>query len=215
MYKAYLFDFDYTLGDSTEGIVESANYALGRMGIAPSDRDAIRRTVGMHLTDAYTALTGDSSEDARQRFYALFRERADEVMLASTALFPDALPTLRALKRASVPAAIVTTKTRYRIEQVIGRYNMSDLVATVIGCEDVKLPKPDPEGVYIACGRLGVAPSEVLFVGDSVIDAKTARAAGASFAAVTTGTTGAAAFDGYPRAAVCASLSELLALTLK
>ncbi len=31
-YKAVIFDFDYTLGDSTDGIVLSSNYALEKMG---------------------------------------------------------------------------------------------------------------------------------------------------------------------------------------
>ena len=32
MYKALVFDFDFTLGDSAAGIADSINYALGRLG---------------------------------------------------------------------------------------------------------------------------------------------------------------------------------------
>jgi len=38
MYSAYLFDFDYTLGDATEGIVESVNYALKQMNLPNSEK---------------------------------------------------------------------------------------------------------------------------------------------------------------------------------
>lgn len=44
-YRAVLFDFDYTLGDSTKGIVLSANAALQRMGLEAQSEEAIRRTV--------------------------------------------------------------------------------------------------------------------------------------------------------------------------
>ena len=40
MLKAIIFDFDYTLGDSTEGIVASVNYALEKLGYAAAEREA-------------------------------------------------------------------------------------------------------------------------------------------------------------------------------
>ncbi len=43
MLKAIIFDFDYTLGDSTNGIALSINYALQELGYAASDIDDIKR----------------------------------------------------------------------------------------------------------------------------------------------------------------------------
>jgi phosphoglycolate phosphatase-like HAD superfamily hydrolase len=42
MYSVYLFDFDYTLGDSTEAVVESVNFALSAMGFPAAGRDDVR-----------------------------------------------------------------------------------------------------------------------------------------------------------------------------
>jgi hypothetical protein len=47
MFKAILFDFDYTLGNSEEGIILSSNYALTQMGYPEAERDAICRTIGL------------------------------------------------------------------------------------------------------------------------------------------------------------------------
>lgn len=62
-YQAVIFDFDYTLGDSTEGIITSANYALEKMGCKSAEREAIRRTIGLSLQETYIALTGDKQTE--------------------------------------------------------------------------------------------------------------------------------------------------------
>ena len=67
-YKAILFDFDYTLGDSTKPIVYSFTQALTEMGWEVPDRQSIRRTVGHTLQDAYTMLTGDTQEKKDRNF---------------------------------------------------------------------------------------------------------------------------------------------------
>lgn len=59
-----------------------------------------------------------------------------------------------------------------------------------MGGEDVTAAKPDPEGLLLAIGRAsGGGKSEVLYVGDSVVDAATAQAAGTDFAGVLHGMT--------------------------
>ena len=76
--------------------------------------------------------------------------------------------------------------------------------------EDVAAAKPSPEGVLMALERLHARREEVLYVGDSVVDAETARAAGVSFGGVTHGVTTAEELSVYPHRLVMASLEELL-----
>ena len=56
-YRAICFDFDYTLGDSTDSIVAGFQYGFTRLGWPAPDRETVRRTVGYLLEDAYTLLT--------------------------------------------------------------------------------------------------------------------------------------------------------------
>ena len=58
-----------------------------------------------------------------------------------------------------------------------------------MGGEDVKAPKPSPEGVLFALEHLGSTPEETLYIGDSTVDAETARNAGVDFAGVLNGMT--------------------------
>jgi phosphoglycolate phosphatase len=61
----------------------------------------------------------------------------------------------------------------------------------------------------MAIDRLGCAPAEAVYVGDSVVDAETARNAGTRFVAVLTGTTDRGSFLAYPVVAVLDRLSDL------
>lgn len=57
-YKTYLFDFDYTLVDSSNGIVMCFRHVLDKHGYKNVDDRAIKRTIGMTLDDAFALLTG-------------------------------------------------------------------------------------------------------------------------------------------------------------
>ncbi len=194
MIQAVLFDFDYTLGNSEEGIILSANYALTEMGHPEAERDAIRHTIGLTLPNTYTVLTGDDTPAHRDRFMALFMQRADDVMTASSLLYDGVLDMLRSLKQQGLAIGIVTTKYAYRIEGIFDKYGARHLLDLIVGGDSVKAKKPDPEGVRYALDTLGLQKDEVLYVGDSVVDAKTAVAAGVPFCAVLTGTTPAEDF---------------------
>jgi phosphoglycolate phosphatase-like HAD superfamily hydrolase len=60
-YRAILFDFDYTLADSSEGIIRCVNSALQTLALPQADPDDIRATIGLSLTDIYAQLAGQSS----------------------------------------------------------------------------------------------------------------------------------------------------------
>lgn len=208
-YKAVLMDFDYTLGDSTKGIVLSANAALEKMGLATQTEEDVRRTVGLSLRDTYRALTGDGNRQAAESFAAFFREKADQVMAGSATLYPSVPPLLEALRAAEIRTGIVTTKFRYRILQILGRYGMTDSVDCIVGAEDVKEEKPDPEGLLLAIERLGVRKDETLYVGDSAVDAAAAERAGVDFAGVLTGTTPEKALRGKTCVWIAEDVGEL------
>ena len=193
-----VFDFDYTLGDSTGGIVQSINYALDRLGHTANDTDAIKKTIGLSLKKAYVELTGNGDPERAEQFANYFKEKADEVMLENTVLYPGVVQMLSKLKENGYKTAIVTTKFRYRIEQILNKYNAGHLINVIVGAEDVKVEKPDPEGLLWVIKSFGAEKADVLYVGDSVVDAKTAERAGAAFAAVLTGTTSRKEFETYP-----------------
>ena len=85
--KTIIFDFDYTLADSSKGVFECINYALSAMGEQKSDWKECCDTIGLPLNIAYNTLTGNVDPERESEFYGLFVERADQVMAESTELY--------------------------------------------------------------------------------------------------------------------------------
>lgn len=208
-YRAILFDFDFTLGDSSGGIIICVQYALEQMGYEPGSPDAIRKTIGLSLPQTFEQLTGIQNAALGGQFAGLFRQKADKVMTAHTHLLPGTIPFLSALKNNGLKTGIITTKFHYRIDEILEKFGVSHLIDVIVGCEDVKNVKPDPDGLLLALSKLAISKDSALFVGDSVIDAKAACGAGIDFIAVTTGTTGREAFTNIPHRHIADSLMEL------
>jgi phosphoglycolate phosphatase len=197
-YRSVIFDFDYTLADSSPGVVECANYALRRMGYADADPERIRRTIGLSLPDTFVRLAGETQARRSREYVRHFTARADEVMAGMTSVFACAPDALRRLRKAGFGLGIVSTKYRYRIEDVLRRNELTGIVDVIVGGEDVAEHKPDPAGLRAAIGRLGAAAAETLYAGDSPVDAEAARRAGVDFAGVLSGKSVLRDFKPFP-----------------
>ncbi len=209
-YKAILFDFDYTLVDSSNGVCECVAYSLSKTGYGiPSDEE-ICKTIGLPLPGIFATLTSDDDPDAFEKFRVIFKEKADEVMNNKTIFFDKAPETIRSLCNQLIRCGIVSTKFRYRIAEVLERYDLTDNFEVVIGGEDVSAFKPDPEGLIKAIRTLDLSKDDCVFVGDSVIDAQTAQNAGVDFIGVLSGTTSREQLDVYPNICLLGRLSELV-----
>lgn len=208
-YSAVCFDFDYTLGDSTDSIVAGFQYGFERLGHPIPDRETVRGTIGYLLEDAYTMLTGDSDPVRRAQFRPLFLEVAKERQRRETVLFPGAEELLRTLHSRGVKTAIVSTKRGDTIQYIMERCKLMDQLEFVIGSEDVHAPKPDPQGLNMALERMGLSPKELLFCGDTVLDAGAAKNAGCPFCAVLNGTTPAEDFADFRPVHIAPDLFEL------
>jgi phosphoglycolate phosphatase len=202
-----LFDFDFTLADSSDGVVECVRYALGKLGLPCPSTTTILATVGLSLAQTYERLTGRCDPGEVARFRGLFVERADEVMAAGTRIYPSVAPVLAALTAAGCRLGIVSTKFRYRMESILSRDGLREWFAVIVGGEDVGQEKPDPTGLLEALHRLGVAPDRAAYVGDSEVDGETACRAGVDFVGVLTGTTGRGALAVWSPVALAADLS--------
>lgn len=210
-FRAILFDFDYTLADSSRGAVACINFALVNLGLPPAPNTAIHQTIGLSLTDTLVKLAGPDYAPHAQEFTRLFKQRADEVMADLTLIFDTVPPVVTRLKQDGLTLGIVSTKFRYRIEAILKRENLLGAFDLIIGGGEVARHKPDPEGLQKAVERLALPAAQVLYVGDSVTDAETARRAQVPFVAVLSGVTPKEAFAEYPVNHIVDNLEQLSA----
>jgi phosphoglycolate phosphatase len=207
--QAILFDFDYTLADSSQGVIDCIGFALDELGFPPVSDDVACRTIGLSLPDTLVALAGPQPPKVSASFARLFVEQADRVMAGKTVLFPEVRATVARLRERGLVLGIVSTKYRRRIEAILGREGLLSQFAVIVGGEDVTRHKPDPESLWLAMERLDVGLEEVLYVGDSVTDAEAAKRAGITFVAVLSGPTTGEAFEEYETCALVGKLAQL------
>ncbi len=209
-YNIYLFDFDYTLANSEKGIVGCFQIVLRKNGYPAVPVEDIKRTIGMPMKAALSVLTKETTTDIIDDLRRKYSLEADKIMTKATFLYPETIPTLTRIKASGSKIGIISTKTRSRILETLTQTSLDKLVDLVIGIEDVCEPKPSPEGIYKAISIFNGTKTDVLYTGDSLIDANAAKNAVVDFAAVTTGTTTADEFIDLPHKKIMKSLNELL-----
>lgn len=208
-YNVYLFDFDYTLADSSRGIVMCYRNVLERHHHTGITDETIKRTIGKTLQESFSIMTGITDADTLEMYRKEYVKEADTHMTANTFLFPETIEVLTRLKTNGAKLGIISTKYRYRIMELLGKKLPENFLDIIVGGEDVRHPKPAPEGVLFAIGHLGCRKEDVLYVGDSTVDAETAQAAQADFAGVLHGATTYDELAAYPHVAIMKTLAEL------
>ena len=192
--RAVLYDFDGTLADSTELIMRCYRHTMAtHLGECPPD-EAWLAGFGTPLETQIARFARDARE--HDAMLATYREHQNEHHDVLLRPFPGAVETVAELKRRGLALAVVTSKHRRATLRGMDICGITDLFDVLITPEDVENAKPHPEPVHLALTRLGVAPAEALFVGDSPHDMVAAREAGTR--------TAAALWGPFPREALLA-----------
>ena len=208
-YTTYLFDFDYTLADSSRGIVICFRNVLERHGHTGISDEAIKRTIGKTLEDSFSILSGITTPETLAEYKKEYVKEADTYMTVNTFFFPETVTVLKTLKSQGAQIGIISTKFRFRIREMVDQHFPKDFFDIIIGGEDVKQAKPDPQGIKKALRRLHRRKSETLYIGDSTVDAETAQAAKVDFVGVLNGMTTREELMVYPHRQILDNLSLL------
>lgn len=208
-YSTYLFDFDYTLADSSRGIVICFRNVLTRHGHTSVTDEEIKRTIGKTLEDSFSILSGITDSGTLASYKKEYVKEANTYMTINTKLFPETVAVLSALKAQGAKIGIISTKFRYRILETLNQYFPKNFFDIIIGGEDVKQAKPDPQGIKKALRRLHRQKKETLYIGDSTVDAETAQRAGVDFVGVLNGMTTCEELAAYPHRQILDNLTLL------
>lgn len=68
-------------------------------------------------------------------------------MTVNTFFFPETVTVLKTLKSQGAQIGIISTKFRFRIREMVDQHFPKDFFDIIIGGEDVKQAKPDPQGI--------------------------------------------------------------------
>ena len=187
--KAVIFDFDFTLADSSRGVYECINSGLKAIGLEPATYEEVCKTIGLSLPETLVALKGEEARMLSDRFHMHFLRKADEVMVDLTKVYSETAGALQYLKEEGYLVGVASTKYRYRIESILKRDSLHGFFKAIVGGEDVMEHKPSPECLEKAATELGVDLSCCVYVGDNRVDGEAAMRAEIPFIATLTGFT--------------------------
>ncbi|MEO0917202.1 MAG: phosphoglycolate phosphatase [Pseudomonadota bacterium] len=183
---AAVFDLDGTLIDSLPNVQAAANAVLGESGLPALSAKVVAGFVGRgegvfvdRLIGA-TALDRDQRASVMERFIHHYKIEAQK-----TVTFPGVRAALNELKGQGVPMGLVTNKPRAPLGPTLTAANLDDMFDVVIAGDDLPQRKPDPEPLLQAIRLLGATAG--VYVGDSEVDAATAKAANIPFVLFTEG----------------------------
>jgi phosphoglycolate phosphatase len=176
-YDFVIFDLDGTLIDSVGDIADALNRTLGtRFG---DGEVAGWVGSGVHELLRRAGVTADVDAVA-QKYRAAYAESP----VKHTRPYLRVKDSLRMMR---CDKAVATNKPGALSRTIVDRLGLSGEFTAVLGEDDVGAKKPDPLIVDILRGKVGASRAHTLYVGDSLVDAATANAAGVDLCLVTYG----------------------------
>lgn len=163
--RAVVFDLDGTLVDSLALVLAALTHVLEPFGRRPT------MDVFAHLGGPPHRFMADLLPPGADVAAVLGRFRDYHVAHSHRIEPYDAAPPLlRQLRDAGVPVGVWTGRDRLSTDWLFQRHGLEELFAACVCGDDLPSHKPDPAGLRRILGQLGVAPGDVLLVGDADVD---------------------------------------------
>jgi pyrophosphatase PpaX len=173
-FPVVLFDLDGTVIDSGAIILASMRHAAREvLGVEVPDEQLMAAVGGPGLEAQMQALSPERADELVTVYRAHNEPLHDELVCCA-----GMDEVLVQLKDEGRRLGIVTAKRRQTVELAFARIPIEHLFETVVGGDETKKHKPDPEPLLLALERLGAAPDDAVYVGDAPFDVKAAKAAG-------------------------------------
>jgi len=190
--KAVMIDLDGTLADTIPDLAAATNRMLRELGLAELDVGKIRTFVGKGIPKLVerslaASTRGEISADLMARALPVYERCYAEANGKQSVIYPGVREGLRALHGMQLPLACVTNKSGRFTTPLLEQLGILGYFQQVVAGDTLPQKKPDPAQLLHACRGFGIAPGEMLMIGDSGNDAEAARAAGCPVFCVTYG----------------------------
>lgn len=176
---AVLLDLDGTLADTAGDLARAMDALRGELGLPPMAPGALRPYVSQGARGMLAQGLDLRPDDAR---YVELRDRFLELYADCCAteaqLFDGFDDVLAGLRARGLRVGIVTNKMERYAVPLLSALGVAPDADCLITPDLLAKPKPDPEGVLLACSRLGIESAQCVFVGDDRRDIEAGRAAG-------------------------------------
>jgi phosphoglycolate phosphatase len=179
-FDGVIFDLDGTLVDTLEDIADAMDRVLALEGAAGHTYHEYRYLIGHGIRNLVTeALPAELRSDERvARCYERMIEDYGRNSLVKTHVYNGVPDLVRALRAAGVPLAIHSNKADAPTQAIVAALLDPDDFVQIAGARPDAPLKPDPAVALAIAARFGLPPGRVAYLGDSLVDMRTATAAG-------------------------------------
>ena len=181
MYKACIFDLDGTLTDTLDSLSYSVNETMKEIGLPEITEEQCREYVGNGakvLIEKTLRASGDTGLVHFDDAFAAYQRIFDENCMYHVKPYPGILKLLEFMKGQAMKLGVLSNKPDRQAVHVVEGVFGEELFDLVQGQKEGIPRKPDPAAVLSMAEAFGARPSEMLYVGDSEVDAATGKAAG-------------------------------------
>jgi len=178
--QAVIFDLDGTLLDTLEDLADSGNHTLTRFGLPTHPVDAYRYFIGDGVGMLICRMLPESryDEETIGQITATYREEYGRRWKEKTRPYDGIGELLGILKAARIKMAVLSNKPHELTKKCVGEFFSRWTFDVAMGQREGIARKPDPAGALLIAQQWGLAPSEIVYVGDTATDMETAVAAG-------------------------------------
>jgi len=183
--KGILLDLDGTIVDSKEAYLEAAKTALQILGQKPPEkRTALEIPKRLEQNLPINGIVNGSVTD----FLNVYLKTYYSVTMEKTKPFPNVQATLEQLSQ-KMKLALITMRfvPKTQIIMELELFSLAKYFSHIITALDTHKPKPSPEALIKTVKALNVNMCDCVIVGDSVIDVRAGKTAGAKTVAVLSG----------------------------
>lgn len=179
MIRGIIFDLDGTTIYTIEDLTDSVNLALKEFGFPSKSIAEVMAAIGRGSKKLIEDVTPEGTEKEIQeavlkRYIEIYKENLDIKSKAYKGM-PELLKTL---KKKGLKLAVNSNKPDDMTKQLI-RKCYPDIEFTAVYGSRADVPnKPDPYTANEIAGMMGLSNSEIMYIGDSDVDIKTAINAG-------------------------------------
>jgi HAD superfamily hydrolase (TIGR01549 family) len=188
LFKAIIFDWDGTLADTREVIVESFRKAVGQAGLSVS-REFVERRIGIGAEETFKEILKASNlevTDSLVKHLIEAKNNAEINLGDKVVLFDGAVDLLKSLN-GHVKLALASMNSREVIDHLIRLKGVASFFEVVMTADEVQHSKPHPEIFLKAASKLDMIPEECVVVEDSIFGVQAAKVGKMGCIAVLTG----------------------------